>query len=274
MSLPQNLHLTTLLLLISILALATPSLCDDDDDDDEGGTKQTAAFTDPATGIPMQRFFGAASGFGFGIALPTNVTDSFIGQLSFPLTAGAGWGGWSLTGDMEGPLLMAAWSDGTSVVSSFRQAFNEDDNPPEVTGSFSVRPIAQGTSVNDTALTYTFLCAGCLDASLGLGAAATGATVEMGWAMGSQAVQDPGTSAGVLAFHDVGFGGFDAHLDQARTADFDTFAAMAGDPLVASAGAQPIQANAGSDDEGDAAGGATSGGGTVDAGADSDSEDD
>lgn len=71
---------------------------------------QTSAFTDQATGIQFQRFFGARTNFGFGMALSTDTTSkSFIGQLTFPLSNGNGWGGWSLTGDMEGPLLMAAW---------------------------------------------------------------------------------------------------------------------------------------------------------------------
>jgi hypothetical protein len=71
---------------------------------------QTSEFTDQATGIQFQRFFGARTNFGFGVALSTDTTStSFIGQLTFPLANGDGWGGFSLTGDMEGPLLMAAW---------------------------------------------------------------------------------------------------------------------------------------------------------------------
>jgi len=215
-------------------------------------SKITTAFTDAATGISFQRFFGAKTNFGFGVALPQNTTsNSFIGQLTFPLKNSAGWGGWSLTGDMEGPLLMAAWSDGKNVVSSFRQAKNEDDNPPEVTGTFTVRPIAQGTSVNSSFLTYTFLCEGCLDAAFGLSAAATASTVEMGWALANTAVGNPGTSAGVLGFHNSGFGGFDAQLNLAKSAEFDSWAAMAGTPLLPSAGAVPISANAGDGDDGD-----------------------
>lgn len=216
-----------------------------------GQKKVTTTFVDPATGITFQRFFGAKTSFAFGIALPESPNNSFIGQLSFPLNNGAGWGGWSLTGDMEGPLLMAAWSDGTNVVSSFRQAANEDDNPPEVTGTFQARPIAAGTSVNSSLLTYTFLCEGCLDASLGLGAAATSGTVEMGWALGSNAVQNPASPSAVLNFHDRGFGGFDAILSQARSAQFDTWAAMAGAPVLPAAGATPIKPNAGDGEDDD-----------------------
>ncbi|KAK2005722.1 CBD9-like protein [Colletotrichum eremochloae] len=244
----------------------------------------TTAFTDPVTNISFQRFFGAKSGFAFGIALPQNPNDSFIGQMSFPLASGAaGWGGWSLTSDMKGPLLMAAWAspDG-QVLSSFRQAANEDDNPPEVTGKFNVRPIASGTSVNGSFLTYTFLCQGCLDASFGLGAADTAGTFEMGWALGDKAVGNPGSSAAVLNFHNVGFGGFDADLQAARFADFDAWAALASPtPLAPSAGATAFApGKAGGDDDddddddkkkGDKKGGEKKGGGSGD---DSDDDDD
>lgn len=229
--------------------------------------KTTALFTDPDTGISFQRFFGAKTDFSFGIALPTTPANSFIGMLEFPLKNGAGWGGWSLTGDMEGPLLMAAWAAtpapntggagaaaGGGVVSSFRQADNEDDNPPEVSGTFVARPIAAGTSANATRLKYTFLCEGCLDASFGLGAADTGGSVEMGWALASTAVRNAGSSDGVLGFHNSGFGDFQADLAGAKFADFDTWAAMAGDPLVPSSSAQPIVADGGGGDSGDESG--------------------
>ncbi|KAB5526497.1 hypothetical protein GE09DRAFT_1065061 [Coniochaeta sp. 2T2.1] len=242
----------------------------------------TTPFTDQETGIQFQRFFGARTNFGFGIALPqdSSTSASFIGQLTFPLVNGAGWGGWSLTGDMEGPLLMAAWSDGNgNVVSSFRQAFDEDNNPPEVTGSFSLRPIAQATSVNATFLTYTFLCEGCLGAGLGLNAAA--ATAEMGWALAGRAVRNPGSPAGVLDFHDKGFGDFQANLDAARSARFDEWAALAGTAVKPAAGARQFDlaageegGDSGDEDSGDEAGGGGRGGFDDDGGDGGDDSDD
>lgn len=105
---------------------------------------QTSAFTDQATGIQFQRFFGARTNFGFGVALSTNTTStSFIGQLTFPLANGNGWGGFSLTGDMEGPLLVAAWYcplsalSVTSIVLLYKPTFTDTQG----TG-----PTAEGTS--------------------------------------------------------------------------------------------------------------------------------
>lgn len=166
-------------------------------------------------------------------------------------------------------------SDGKGkVISSFRQAFNEDDNPPEVAGTFRLRPIADATSVNNTFLTYTFLCENCLDAGLGL--AAQSQSAEMGWALASTSVRNAASSTGVLGFHNSGFGDFKANLAGARNADFATWAALAGAPLTGSAGARQFDVGAAgdgggdSDDEGDGGDGGDGG----NSGDDSDSDDD
>lgn len=253
---PNHTSTTSTLLLLLLALLLSPSAA------------QTSPFTDQATGIQFQRFFGARTNFAFGIALPQTPSTSFIGQLSFPLVNGAGWGGWSLTGDMEGPLLMAAWSDGKGgVVSSFRQASNEDDSPPEVTGNFTVRPIAEATAANNTFLTYTFLCEGCVAAGLGLNVGAT--TAEMGWALASRAVRNPGSSAGVLAFHNSGLAILKPILLVRRMRSLTPGAALAGGPRQPAAGARAFNAaSAGGGDDGD--GGDASGGDD----GDSDSDDD
>ncbi|KAM7216585.1 CBD9-like protein [Rhypophila decipiens] len=238
----------------------------------------TTPFTDQATGIDFQRFFGARTNFGFGIALPATppaagAAESFIGQLTSPLANGAGWGGFSLTGDMEGPLLMAAWPDGQgNIVSSFRQAFNEDDNPPEVTGPFALKRIPEATSVNNTFLTYTFLCEGCLAPNLGFGGAGVQAT-EMGWALASRAVRNPGSSNGVLGFHNSGFGGFSANIAAARNVRFNEWAALAeGQAVPASAGARAFDETNAAEGNGDDSGGRGGFDSDDDSGDDSDSD--
>ena len=88
------------------------------------------------------------------------------------------------------------------------------------------------------------------------------------------AVGGPETSAGILGFHDSGFGDFTAILGLARNAEFATWAAMAGEPIAPATGAVPIQANAGDgdddddddDDEDDDEGGASNTGGGSGAG--------
>jgi hypothetical protein len=120
-----------------------------------------------------------------------------------------GWAGISLAGDMEGPLLIAAWpntaTNPPTVTSTFRIAKNEDDSPPVVSGSFAIRQIEQGTVCNGTHMTFTFLCQNCITAKLGFTASDTAsAAFEMGWALGDKRVSNPADPAAILAFHNVG----------------------------------------------------------------------
>ena len=227
------------ILLTTLLALLLFSIAHADD-----ATLSIAHFSEPfadqATGLKMERFFGARTTFGFAFAVPTTFdaaanASSFLGQLTFPLKNGQGWGAMGLTGDMEGNFILAAWPDGKGgVMASFRQATDED-NPPEVTGAFKVRPIPEGTSVIATFLTFTFLCENCIDSSLGLKIDTTTGNAVMGWALSERPSRgnaaDPGAR---LDFHERGFGPFTARLKTAATDQFDTIAATALDPISAS----------------------------------------
>ncbi|TDZ16979.1 hypothetical protein Cob_v010135 [Colletotrichum orbiculare MAFF 240422] len=171
---------TTRLVILSSLLLHLICLVTADKKPTSSPAQQSAPFVDQATGLRMERFFGARTSFAFGMALPEQASGSYIGQISFPLVNGAGWGAVGLTGDMEGNFFLAVWPDGRGgVMATFRQGTNED-NPPEVKGAFAVRPIAEGVSVNATALTYTFLYENCLDAALGLGPEAAHLTDQSG----------------------------------------------------------------------------------------------
>jgi len=232
-------------LLVTMLAclLITATYAEDDEPTSSASTFSTP-FVDQGTGLAMERFFGARTSFGFAFATSSSNASSFIGQLSFPLVNGQGWGAMGLTGDMEGNFILAAWPDGKGgVMASFRQATDED-NPPEVTGAFSVRPIPGGTVVNATALSYTFLCENCIDSTLGLNVDATGNAV-MGWALSEKAPlgnsADPGAR---LDFHERGFGPFTARLGAAASAQFDAVAATALQPVAASSNAVPAVAGA------------------------------
>lgn len=235
-------------------------------------SKVSTPFTDSTTGIQMERFFGERTTFGFGLAMPTVPNNSFIGQLSFPLVNGAGWGALGLTGDMENNFFLATWADGNGgVMASFRQGSDEDD-PPEVKGNFAVRTISDATSVNNTFLTHTFLCEGCLDAALGLGPESTGANAVMGWALSAKAVGSPTTAGGRLGFHEQGFGPFTMRLGQAKFAEFDTWAALANSSIPGSARAISVSLNiATSGGDGDDSGDEDDGDG--DDGGDSDDDD-
>ncbi|KXH33930.1 hypothetical protein CSIM01_02265 [Colletotrichum simmondsii] len=228
----------------SILLFCSIAILIKAEDPTSSPAQQSAPFVDQATGLAMERFFGARTSFAFAMALPETTSSSFIGQLSFPLVNGAGWGAMGLTGDMEGNFFLAAWPDGNGgVMATFRQGTNED-NPPEVKGNFAVRPISEGVSVNATSLTYTFLCENCLDATLGLGPEATSANAVMGWALSEKAVRNPGNPGATLGFHERGFGPFTARLGNAKSAQFDAVAATAGQPVAGSSRAVAVTPNA------------------------------
>jgi hypothetical protein len=265
-----------------LLLLCSKIVAQDDDEPTSSAAQVSTAFTEAATGLTMERFFGARTTFGFAMTMPETPVDSFIGQMSFPLINGAGWGAIGLTGDMENNFFLAAWADGAGgVMASFRQGTNEDD-PPEVVGNFAVRPIAEATAVNDSFLTFTFLCEGCMDSALGLGVEATGADGVMGWALSEQAVADPDSPDGQLGFHERGFGPFTMRLAQARSTSFEAVAAQAGAPIQASGNASPVALNVvggeggegedEDDDESEGAGGGNSGAGSSDGQEDDDDD--
>ncbi|CAE7012833.1 hypothetical protein P3342_003674 [Pyrenophora teres f. teres] len=258
---PSYMHLQAVriydILVVTMLAclLATLAYADDDEPTSSASTFSTP-FVDQNTGLQMERFFGARTSFGFAFATSSSPatagsTSSFIGQISFPLVNGQGWGSMGLTGDMEGNFILAVWPDGKGdVMASFRQATDED-NPPEVTGAFSVRPIPGGTVVNATSLSYTFLCENCIDSSLGLSMDNSGNAV-MGWALSEKPPlgdsADPGAR---LDFHERGFGPFTARLGAAASAQFEAIAATALQPVAASSNAIPAVAGAAGASSGD-----------------------
>lgn len=268
-------------MLLTTLLLPAVALAQDDDDEPTSSTSQfSEPFVDQVTGLQMERFFGARTSFGFAFALPAaqptlGTAASFIGQLSFPLVDGEGWGSFGLTGDMEGNFILAVWPDGNGdVMASFRQATDED-NPPEVAGDFRVRPLPNGVSVNATSLLYTFLCENCLDSTLGLGPEATAGDAVMGWALSERPPRgDPADPGAFLDFHERGFGPFTARLGDARTAGFDAVAATALQPVQDSGSAVAAVAGAFEEGSGDEGSGDEGGGGGDESGDDSDFDDD
>jgi hypothetical protein len=234
------------LLCLSTTLYPTSAYAQDDDDPTSSTAQITGPFIDPLTSLPMERFFGARTQFSLSLALPltSTLSTSFIAQLSFPLVSGTGWGALGFTGNMEGNFIIAAWPDGLGgVMASFRQASNED-NPPEVQGRFQIRPIAEGVSVSDTQLTYTFLCEECLNSTLGLGPEATVGNTVMGWALSERGPRGDASDPGArLGFHERGFGPYTQRLAEARTELFESVAVRAGAPVRNSGRAQEAQVN-------------------------------
>ena len=76
--------------------------------------------------------------------------------------------------------------------------------PPVFDGSVSLSTIPIGTSVNETHIALTFLCAGCVDADLSFAPDAESSV--MGFAVSDSPPEDPADEGTELVYHSSGFG--------------------------------------------------------------------
>lgn len=197
-----------------VSALALPSLIQ----------AASVSYVDPDTSITFQKWTDATSKFSFGIALPTDPSTDFIGQISAPITEG--YAALALRTSMAGSLLIVAWPNGETVVSSLREATGYTNPDVLDDDTVSLKTIETGTSVNATAFTYTFLCSGCIktdDSTF----AASDDTASMGFALSTTALDTPASASGALNYHSAGFGGFGIDLASAQSSDYATWAALA-----------------------------------------------
>uniref|UniRef100_L2GD97 Cellobiose dehydrogenase n=1 Tax=Colletotrichum fructicola (strain Nara gc5) TaxID=1213859 RepID=L2GD97_COLFN len=164
---------------------------------------RASAYTDPQTGIDFQRYKPDAYPYSFGIAVPETTGTDFIGQMVVPISTKGNWGAVSLKGGMLNGLLFVAWADGEDIVTSFRMG-SAYSNPDVYTKTeVKATPIANGTFVNSTHFSYTFLCSNCVDST---------ATTLAGDA---------------LNYHSAGFGQFGLDIASAKSAKFEEWSKYA-----------------------------------------------
>ncbi|ORX94208.1 hypothetical protein BCR34DRAFT_226654 [Clohesyomyces aquaticus] len=186
-----------------------------------------APYTDAKSGITFNTFTDTKTGYFFGLALPANSTGTdFIATIG---GKGTGWSGVSLGGDMKNKLLIVAWPNGQNILSSFRKTA-QFGSPAVATGAFTQSTIANGTYVNSTHWTYTFLCSKCITTDkTTFGAADT--TVSLGYALNSVAPTQKTSAASAINKHSTE-GKYTTDLSKARSANFDTWKAYAAAPVV------------------------------------------
>lgn len=182
----------------------------------------TSTYNDPNTGIDFQRYLYTTTDFSFGLVAPENPTTDFIGQMVVPITDGVGWGGVAFGSGMTGHLLLVAWPNGDDIVSSFRYA-DSYANPSVYTNTtMTMLPIANGTFVNSTHFSYTFVCQGCV-----VGGQTTWDftedTAPMGWAVATSNPDTPSDSSSTLTYHDVA-NIFVANLTASQSSQYETWA--------------------------------------------------
>ncbi|KAI9648095.1 hypothetical protein NHQ30_002724 [Ciborinia camelliae] len=187
---------------------------------------QTAAsYVDANTGITFEGVTDT-TGFKFGMVMEANATSDFIGQIVFPSTDGSGYAGVSLTGDMVGSMLIVAWPSGTDVISSLRETSGYTSPGAYANTTAQLLPIANGTFVNSSHLSYTFLCQSCIGNTYTFASGAS--QVILGWALGNGTVTNAASSTdATFTYHGSGYGDFGIETANAVNENFAKFAAMA-----------------------------------------------
>lgn len=183
------------------------------------------AYTDPNTDIDFQ-LLDASDKFSVAIALPETIESDFIGQLVVPITEKGAWAAVSFGGGMLNHLLLVAWANGDEVVSTFRVAGAYANPPVYDATAVSALTIANGTFVNSTHFSYTYLCKGCI-----VGGTTTFKKTDeipvLGWALSSSDPTTPSNPASDLPYHDAGFGLYGQPAVAAQSAKFETWASWA-----------------------------------------------
>lgn len=219
------------------------------------GSPSASQYTDPKTDITFLGYAPASTGFQFGMALPASPTTDLIVQLVSPLNDdGAGYGAIDFGSEMTGYLMIAAWPDTTSgaVMVSPRIATGyEVSNGANVytTSNITITPIASGTFINDTHVSATFVCGGCIVADSFQSAVTKGsASATFSYAYALTAVNDPANVDTLLSDHTLQgelYGPFDVTLKNAESSQYETWAALTNAATAtASAGSSGASATA------------------------------
>ncbi|KAK5948817.1 hypothetical protein OHC33_010241 [Knufia fluminis] len=182
--------------------------------------QSSSTYVDSNTGITFQSFLDTSKDVFFGIALPTDTSDDVIGQIVGP--ADASWASFDFGSSMINNLLVVAWPYEGQVIASTRLTTGYTA-PPEYIGSAAIKPISNGTFVNSTHFSYTYLCTGCAIESSSL----RDNVGVFGWALSTTALTDASTTSATLTYHAAGFGAFGLDIDAARSDSFGSWAAMA-----------------------------------------------
>ncbi|KAG8697384.1 hypothetical protein FRC08_006563 [Ceratobasidium sp. 394] len=180
-------------------------------------SQQSVPWTDPTTGIPFQSFVDPVHGIRLSIAFPSAASPTeFVGEIVAPISAK--WVGWSLGGGMNNNLLLVAWPNGNSIVSSTR--YTTGYTQPTVITGYTLTTIAAGTSVGSTEWRWLFRCQGCT--SWTGGSMTTNGVQVFGWAYSTVAVTTPSNAASNFQEHDD-FGMWGHDTASAHYSNYDDF---------------------------------------------------
>ncbi|ROW04495.1 hypothetical protein VMCG_04932 [Cytospora schulzeri] len=208
-------------LILSILGSITVSAAGTSND----GIPEASMYTDSNTNMTFLGY--ANAGFHFGMVLPSDPKDDLIIQLVSPLKDGGGWGGIDFGEYMTGHLILAAWpqnaKDNTVMISPRIATGYEISNGANLykANPITITQIPDGTFVNDTHVSATFVCGGCLNSdSFG----ASDKTATFSYAYAYDPVDDPSDVDTKLSDHTANgepYGPFHVTVARAESSDFD-----------------------------------------------------
>ncbi|KAK4239953.1 hypothetical protein C8A03DRAFT_31969 [Achaetomium macrosporum] len=194
-----------------------------------------AQYTDPDTGIASYGYL-LKNGYRFGIVIPQQPTTDFIAQLVSRLTDGAGWAGASLGSSMLGPLLLVAWANGDKVDTTpyVAKDYTPSGVVPYTAHAISLTPIEKATFANNTHISSTFFCGGCINPDSFDASWTLDKTREavFGYAYSQTAVQDPSSPNTSLSDHTSNGGGV-------WSEEYDRYAALVGEGPGGVIGVEP-----------------------------------
>ncbi|TFK37026.1 cellobiose dehydrogenase [Crucibulum laeve] len=185
-------------------------------------------YTDPDNGINFFGYTELAHGVTYGYVFPPLVSTGsnsteFIGEIVAPIAAK--WAGVSPGGQMLHNLLLVAWPNGNSIVSSARYA-TDYVQPTAMTGP--VLTTLPSSKVNSTHWKWVYRCQNCVTWSTADGAQSLpiGDFGVPAWAYSSVAVDTPSNPQSTFLEHtDFGFFGLDFSTAHVSAALYNNWAA-------------------------------------------------
>lgn len=127
---------------------------------------------------------------------------------------------------MVGSMLIAAWPSGTNVIASLRETSGYTSPGAYANTTSQLLPIANGTFVNSTHVSYTFLCQACIGNTYTFAGGAS--QVVIGWALGNGTVTNAASATdATFTYHGGGYGDFGIQTANAVNDNYPTWASMA-----------------------------------------------
>ncbi|KAJ3043402.1 hypothetical protein HDV00_005100 [Rhizophlyctis rosea] len=160
--------------------------------------QQSSSYQDSQTGLTFQQYTDSTSGVSVGIALPSGSSNELVIQLKAPST---GWTGISLGGGMTNNLLVLAWANGNSIVTSSRYT-TAYSAPTVYTGP--TLTLLKDSTVSGGNLRATIRCQNCRSWKASDGSTynfPTSGFQLLGYAHSTTAPTTPSDSSSAISFH-------------------------------------------------------------------------